>query len=177
MTNSVRRSMAVLALGAALATTGCGVTSADRAATVDGTVITETEVQQATRELNALQPALFEKALSTGETLSLLVQARSLNEMLVRKSAVSSDSVARAETARRGLKEPGSGALEIVRLYTAIQAAGEAGKLTNEDFGVALAETGKRDVTVNPRYGTFDPTTSTIQLVQPSWITSTDAPQ
>ncbi len=177
MTNSVRRFVAVLALGAALATAGCGVTSAGRAAVVDGSVISETEVQDATRELNALEPALFETELRTSDTLGLLIQARSLNEMLEGKGAVVSESVGRQLTTSRGLEEPSEGALEIVRLATAITSAGQAGKLTNEDFEQALAATGERDVTVNPRYGSFDPQTATIQLTQPGWITSATAPQ
>ena len=53
---TVRRSLAVLAAGAALVTAGCGTSDSgpDRAAVVDGTVISQTELLSAMNEVNAM---------------------------------------------------------------------------------------------------------------------------
>ena len=177
MTNSVRRSMAVLALGAALATTGCGVSSADRAATVDGTVITETEVQTSTRELNALKPTPFEKPLTTTATLGYLLQAQPLIDEVGAKGVVVSESVASALATQLGLKEPSDGTILIIRSLAAQSSAAGDGKWTDADQAALVARQESRVVTVNPRYGRFDPKTATITAVRPSWITSTAAPQ
>ena len=118
MTLSVRRSVAALALGVALATAGCGVTSADRAATVDGTVISESDLQTTMREVNAMEPALLQNPLSPSGTLTALVQAPVVLDVLAAKGVAVSDSVARRTASERGLTDPSDGALEIVRLAT-----------------------------------------------------------
>ena len=43
--------------------------------------------------------------------------------------------------------------------------------------GAVKANLDKATITVNPRYGAFDPQTASVQLTQPGWITSPDAPQ
>ncbi|WP_377644474.1 hypothetical protein [Oryzobacter terrae] len=177
MTLSVRRSVAVLALGAALVTTGCGATSADRAATVDGTVISESELQTTMREVNAMEPALLQSSLSPSGTLTALVQAPVVLELLAGKGIAVSDSVARRTASERGLADPSEGALEIVRLATAIGTAQQGGQITEADAATLQERLGALDVTINPRYGRFDPQTASVQLTQPGWITSTDAPQ
>ena len=53
MTLTVRRVVAVSALAGALVTAGCGSLETDRAATVDGRVISETEVQSSWRSSTA----------------------------------------------------------------------------------------------------------------------------
>jgi hypothetical protein len=177
VTLSVRRSAAVLALGAALATTGCGATSADRAATVDGTVISESDLQTTMREVNAMEPALVQNALSPSSTLTALVQAPVVLDVLAGKGIAVSDSVARRTATERGLRDPSEGTLQIVRLATAIGNAQQGGQITESDAATLQERLGALDVTVNPRYGAFDPQTASVQLTQPGWITSPDAPQ
>ena len=76
MTLSVRRSVAVLAVGAALVLAGCGGPAGpDRAAVVDGRVISETAVQSAMSEINSMNPALLQDKLTPTGTLTALVQA------------------------------------------------------------------------------------------------------
>ena len=177
MTLSVRRSVAVLALGAALATAGCGATSADRAATVDGTVISESDLQTTMREVNSMEPALVQNALSPSGTLTALVQAPVVLDVLAGKGIAVSDSVARRTATERGLRDPSEGTLQIVRLATAIGNAQQAGQITEADAATLQERLGALDVTVNPRYGSFDPQTASVQLTQPGWITAPDAPQ
>ena len=174
---SVRRSLAVLAAGAALGTAGCGTSDSgpDRAAVVDGTVISQTELLSAMNEVNAMEPALVQQALTTSGTLTALVQAPAVLDFLAGKGIVVSDSVATREAQGRGITSPSDSTLEIVKLANAIQAAQQSGQITEAD-SVALSEQlAAQEVVVNPRYGTFDPQTASIALGTPEWIRPVDA--
>ena len=177
MTSTVRRSVAVLALAAALGTAACGASTADRAAVVDGTVIRETDLQAAMSEINGMDPALLQEQLTPTGTLTALVQAPVVLDYLAGKGVVVSDSVASREAADRGVAEPSEGTLQVIKFASAISAAQESGQLTDAD-GQALSEQLRsQDVDVNPRYGAFDPDTASIQLGQPSWVEAFDAGQ
>lgn len=177
MTSSVRRSVAALALGAALATAGCGATTADRAAVVDGSVISETSLQEAMREVNSMEPALLQERLTPSGTLTALVQAPVVLEVLAGKGIAVSDSVALRAAQERGVREPSEGTLSIIRLAQAIGTAQQSGQITDADAQTLTQRLGELDVEVNPRYGAFDPQSASIQVTQPSWVTAVDAPQ
>ena len=177
MTSSVRRSVAALVLGAALATAGCGATTADRAAVVDGSVISETELQSAMREVNGMEPALLQQPLTPSGTLTALVQAPVVLAVLADKGVAVSDSVARQAAAQRGLAEPSEATLQIVRLATAIGTAQEQGVVTEAEANEVNKRLAELDVEVNPRYGTYDATNASVTLTQPAWITPADAQQ
>lgn len=174
---SVRRSLAVLAAGAALVTAGCGSgeSGPNRAAVVDGTVISQTELMTAMREVNAMEPALVQQALTPSGTLTALVQAPIVLEFLAGKGVVVSDSVATRDAQGRGVQSPSDSTLEIVKLAAAISSAQQAGQITEAD-GVTLSQQlAAQEVVVNPRYGTFDPQTASVALGSPEWIRSADA--
>lgn len=174
---SARRSLAVLAAGAALVTAGCGTgdSGPDRAAVVDGTVISQTELRSAMSEVNAMDPALTEQALTPSGTLTALVQAPVVLDYLAGKGVVISDSVATRDAQGRGIPSPSRSTLEIVKLANAIQSAQQSGQITEAD-GAALSEQlAAQEVVVNPRYGTFDPQTASIALGSPEWIRPADA--
>ena len=177
MTSSVRRTVAALVLGAALATAGCGATTADRAAVVDGSVISETELQTTMREVNGMEPALLQQGLTPAGTLTALIQAPSVLAVLAEKGVAVSDSVARQAAAQRGLADPSEGTLQIVRLATAIGAAQEQGAVTEVEQQAVNDRIAALDVEVNPRYGTYDPNAAAVTLTQPAWITPADAQQ
>lgn len=177
MTSSPRRSVAVLALAAALVTAGCGAGTADRAAVVDGTVITETELRAAMTEINGMDPALLQEQLTPSGTLTALVQAPVVLEYLEGKGTVVSDSVATREAAGRGVEDPSDGTLQVIRLASAISTAQQSGQLSESD-GVALTEQLRsQSVEVNPRYGAFNPETASVQLGLPDWVASADPAQ
>lgn len=177
MTSSVRRTVAALVLGAALATAGCGATTADRAAVVDGSVISETELQETMREVNGMEPALLQQALTPSGTLTALIQAPTVLDVLAGKGIAVSDSVARQAAAQRGLSDPSEGTLQIVRLATAIGAAQEQGAVTEVEQQQVNERIAALDVEVNPRYGTYDARSASVTLTQPAWITPADAQQ
>ncbi|HSO65096.1 MAG TPA: hypothetical protein VLQ78_08345 [Ornithinibacter sp.] len=174
---SVRRSLAVLAAGAALVTAGCGSgeSGPNRAAVVDGTVISQTELMTAMREVNAMEPALVQQALTPSGTLTALVQAPVVLDFLAGKGVVVSDSVATRDAQGRGVQSPSDSTLEIVKLAAAISSAQQSGQITEAD-GVTLSQQlAAQEVVVNPRYGTFDPQTASVALGSPEWIRSADA--
>ena len=116
MTLSVRRSVAALAVGAALVLAGCGSARADRAAVVDGAVIPEATLQTAMTQVNRMQPALLQQALTPSGTLTALVQAPVVLDYLSDKGVVVSESMATQEARDRGISDPGEGTLSVVRL-------------------------------------------------------------
>lgn len=176
MTSTARRTVAALALGAALVTTGCA-TPADRAATVDGRVITETELQQATQEINRMSPPLVESKVSPSAVLGVLIQAPTLFEVLGPKGAVVSDSVALKKAQEHGIENPSQATLDVLRFDATIQGANTSGTVTQAD-GEAFAEKiDALDIKVNPRYGTYDAKDRQIKAVTAPWVTLTDAPQ
>ena len=177
MTLSVRRTVAVLAAGAALVTAGCGSSDSgpDRAAVVDGEVISETDLRSAMGEINDMEPALLEQELTPSGTLTALVQAPVVLEYLAGKGVVISDSVATREAERRGIEDPSESTLEILKLANAISTAQQTGQITEADGQALSQQLQSQDVVVNPRYGTFDPQTASVVLTSPEWIKPVDA--
>jgi hypothetical protein len=175
VTSTVRRSVAALALGAALVTAGCGTSTADKAAVVDGTVIRETDLQAAMSEINGMDPALLQEQLTPSGTLTALVQAPVVLDYLEGKGIVVSDSVASKEAAARGVQEPSETTLQIIKLASAISAAQQSGQFAEADAQALSEQLRSQDVEVNPRYGAFNPDTASVQLGQPSWVEAFDA--
>lgn len=170
MTLSVRRSIAALAVGAALVSAGCSVNRAETAAVVDGNVITERALQVAITEINSMDPALLQEPLTPTGGLTALVQAPVILDYLDGKGIVVSESIATREANERGVARPSEATLDIVRLATSITAAQQSGQVTEAD-GAAITELMQAlDVEVNPRYGTFSPQTASIQLTAPDWV-------
>lgn len=170
VTLPVRRLAVALVLGAALATSGCGTTEANRAAVVDGDVITETEVQEAMSQVNSMDPALLQSALTPSSTLTGLIQAPVVLDYLASKGLVVSESVARQDARQRGVADPADSTLEIVRFATALTAAqqnGAIGQAEQIELSEALRQ---QDIVVNPRYGEFDPESAAVSVTTPAWI-------
>ena len=180
MTLSVRRRAAVLTVGAALLLAGCGeLTPAgpDRAAVVDGQVITETSLQSGMGEVNAMKPQLLQEHLTPSGTLTALIQAPIVLGYLRGKGVIVSESVARQDAQRRGISDPSSSTLEIIKLASAVSSAQAAGKLADADAAALTQQLQALDIDVNPRYGTFDPKTASVSLTSPEWVTALNAPQ
>ena len=178
MTLSVRRSVAALAVGAALVLAGCGGPAGpDRAAVVDGQVISETSLQAAMSEVNAMNPQLLQQRLTPTGTLTARVQAPLVLTYLDGLGVRVSDSVARQDAQRRGIADPADSTLEIIKLASAISTAQTEGRLTDADAATLTEQLKALDIDVNPRYGTFNPETASIELTTPDWVTPLNAAQ
>jgi hypothetical protein len=170
VTLPVRRLAVALVLGAALVTAGCGTTEANRAAVVDGAVITETEVQDAMVQVNAMDPALVEQPLTPSATVTLLVRAPVVLDYLAGKGVVASESAARQEARDRGVPDPAPSTIEIIRYANVLTEAGRSGQFGQTE-SIELSEALRaQDIVVNPRYGEFDPETAAVTLTTPAWI-------
>jgi len=171
VTLSVRRSVAALAVGAALVLAGCGSPAGpDRAAVVDGRVIPETAVQSAMSEINSMNPALLQAKLTPTGTLTALVQAPVVLRYLSDLGVKVSPSVAKEDARKRGVANPSDSTLEILRFASAIGQAQDDGKLTDTDAAALTKQLQELSIDVNPRYGTFNPKTASVELTQPGWI-------
>lgn len=178
MTLSVRRSVAALAVGAALVLAGCGGPAGpNRAAVVDGQVISETALQAAMAEVNAMDPALLQAKLTPTGTLTALVQAPVVLTYLDGLGVRVSDSVAKQDARKRGIADPADSTLAIIKLASAISTAQTDGKLTDADAATLTTQLQELDITVNPRYGTFNPQTASIELTTPGWVKPVTAAQ
>jgi hypothetical protein len=178
VTLSVRRSVAALAVGAALVLAGCaGPAGPNRAAVVDGEVITETSLQTAQSEVNSMNPALLQAKLTPTGTLTALVQAPVVLTYLDGLGVRVSDSVATLDAQKRGVANPADSTLEIIKLASAISTAQGDGKLTDADAQALTKQLQSLKIDVNPRYGTFNPQTASIELTTPGWVTPLNAAQ
>lgn len=177
MTLSVRRSVAALAVGAALVMAGCGGPAGpDRAAVVDGRVITETALQSAMSEVNSMNPALLQDKLTPTGTLTALVQAPVVLSYLGGLGVKVSDSVAKADAQKRGISNPSDSTLEILKFAAAIGLAQNEGKLTDTDAQALTQKLQSLSIDVNPRYGTFNTQTAAVELTQPAWLKPSPTP-
>ena len=171
MTLPVRRVIAALVLGGALVTSGCGANEANQAAVVDGTVITETEVQTAQRQINATFPSAN---LTVSNVLSRLIQAPVVLSFAEEQGSPVSETVARSlyeqQEAWDG-EDPARSTVEVLRAELAIQGLQQSGAQ------VPVSEFETLRVRLNPRYGTFDPATASVATSMPAWITPYDANQ
>ena len=178
MTSSVRRSVSALAVGAALVAAGCsGPAGPDRAAVVDGQVISETSLQSAMAQVNSMDPALLQAKLTPTGTLTALVQAPVVLKYLDGLGVKVSDSMATQDATVRGVPEPADSTIEIIKLASAISQAQGDGSLTEADAAELTAQLAALDIDVNPRYGTFNPQTASIELTTPGWVTPLTAAQ
>jgi hypothetical protein len=164
--------VAALAVGAALVLAGCGGPAGpDRAAVVDGQVITEKAVQSAMSQVNSMKPGLLQDKLTPTGTLTALVQAPVVLSYLDGLGVKVSESVAMADANKRGVSDPSDSTLEILKFAAAIGLAQNEGKLTDADAQALTQKLQGLSIDVNPRYGTFNPQTAAIELTQPGWVT------
>ncbi|HYN29004.1 MAG TPA: hypothetical protein VES95_03915 [Dermatophilaceae bacterium] len=157
----LRVTTAAVAVTAAAALGGCGAQhTADTAAIVDGRRITQTEAQEAAQQINtAFQP---QEPFTPANAVSLLIRAPYILDFAAANGNPQSESAARA--AIPTIEEPAESTLQILRAEAATQTLDDAARVELTETFAGL------DVTVNPRYGTFDPQRALVQLTPPDWI-------
>jgi hypothetical protein len=159
---AVKARTTAIALAGVLALSACaGTTSAETAAVVDGRVITEQQVREATAQINkAFKP---EQPLTAAQTLTLLIRAPYINEAAAAAGRAQSESAARA--ALKDFPEtPAESTVEILQAEASLQQIDDAGR---QALTQKFAEV---DMDINPRYGTFDPQQASLVAVQPNWL-------
>ncbi len=155
-----------LVLGATLALSGCGAQQANAAAIVNDTVISDNDVQTVSKEVNQID-AGGQKLSSSDALLSLILAPYVMAEA---KHAGKTVSAAQARQVIAKVANPSPSTITFVQMQLAVQQLDDASK------GAIVAELAKAKITVNPRYGTFNPEQIVITPTAPNWIKSTLAP-
>lgn len=153
-----------IALAGILALSACsGTTSAETAAVVDGRVITEEQVREATAEINeAFNP---QEPLTAAQILTLLIRAPYVNDAAAQAGQAQSESAARALPQLAGLSGgPSDATVEILRAEASLQAVDTPGR---QALTQKFAEL---DMEINPRYGRFDPSQASLVATSPNWL-------
>jgi len=159
---AVKARTTALALAGVLALSACsGTSSAETAAVVDGRVITEQQVRDATEQINgAFKP---EQPITAAQALTLLIRAPYINEAAVKAGQAQSESAARE--AFKDYSEPVSDStVEVLQAEASLQQIDDAGRQA------LTQEFAKLDMTVSPRYGRFDPAQAAVVLERPNWL-------
>ena len=129
-------------------------------------------------EVNAMDPTLLQAALTPTGTVTALVQAPVVLTYLDGKGVRISDSVAEDASAKRGIAEP-------ERLHPRDHQAGDrrsprrrpTASSPADDQAALVDQLKALKVDVNPRYGSYDPNTASVQLTTPGWVTPQNAAQ
>jgi hypothetical protein len=155
--------MAALVAAGALVLSGCGTT--DTAAVVDGRVISEQAIQTASTQYNEqFKP---QQPLTTDSVLNWLIWSPSL--LAEAKAAGQAQSQAQALAMLANITDPDPATVELVQAQNALNAIRNDSDASKK----VLARIGKLTVTVNPRYGTFDPQSGLLSASVPNWLPAT----
>jgi len=153
-------SLTALMLGATLALSACGAQETGAAAIVDGTAISEHDVQTVSEQLDVLSQD-GQKLTASNALLSLILAPYVLAEA-GRAGKTVSLSQARQVVAK--VADPSPSTLVFVQMQLAVQQLDEASKTT------IVGQLGKAKITINPRYGTFDAKQVVITPISPNWL-------
>ena len=172
VTLPVRRLLAGLMLASALVTTGCGSLEAGRAATVDGRVITQDEVDSVMTEVNSM--GILQQPFTPTSALTALVRAEPALRFFEENGVVASRSVALQNAHDNGVARPSESTIEVLRFFNALNEAAQSQRFTPEDESELVARIAEQDVSVNPRYGDFSADAAAVAPTTPPWITQTE---
>ncbi|HET7475485.1 MAG TPA: hypothetical protein VFJ97_05615 [Dermatophilaceae bacterium] len=164
MRSKSRWAAAIVALAGLMGSLGaCGVNEAGAAAVVNDRVVSERDAQVAAAEANKGLEGL-QAPFSAATALPWLI----LSPFVLAEAAREGRGVSeyQARSALTKLADPSPATVELVRVILAAQN-------TLSDAGIqrVLAEVGRAKVSVNPRYGSFDPKQpGRLTPVIPSWV-------
>jgi hypothetical protein len=149
--------VAVVLLGATLTLSACGARQAGAAAIVDGTTISEADVQTASLQLNTVSP---------GQPVlpSLVLRNLILEPYVLAEAGKSAPDDAAVRKAIAKLVNPSPATMQVVRTDLAIQALSPASKAS------IVNKLSKVKIDVNPRYGTFDASQVAMRATSSNWI-------
>jgi hypothetical protein len=153
----LRGPIVVIVAAAALALSGCA--TADTAAVVNGNRISEQEAQLAAQQIQQAQP---NSTITTPDAVAALIMAGFINEVADSVGKGLSDSAARA--AIPTIENPAPTTLELVKSSLAWN------QMTEAEHTKAIDAASRADITINPRYGTFDPKQVRFEQSSPNWI-------
>lgn len=157
-----RAALAATALVGSILLSGCGGDT-NVAAKFDGHVVTEQEVESAVNDVHEAYP---QTPFDGRQALTMLIQAPYLIEHAAEAGYPTTASAARASIP---MHDPSPSMVRIIQSTSVI------GKLTDAEKVTLSQQLSKLDVTVNPKYGTYDATQAAIGPSTPDWIKFTTA--
>jgi hypothetical protein len=173
VTRTVLRSVLVTTAVAVLMA-GCGTPEAGSAATVAGRRIPVSDVQSATTDIQALYGP--DQPVPQRSVVYLLAAAPYIQQVATRFRAGASTDDALAVFSGK-VAHPSTAALTVIQANTSVSRISDLGQQQSVQALTEVNADLKRDgFTVNPRYGTFDPTRGSIGLETQDWITETATP-
>ncbi len=169
------RVLAPVAVALCLGLSACGGAQAGAAAVVDGRRISTSAVNTATTQLQRWVGT--QQTLTPRDILQLLVLQPFVVKAGSQAGVVLSAAQAQQAILSSGrLSDPATSTVEALQAGGTLQRLQQAAQ-TDEKAQAALAQVqqqlAKAKVQVNPRFGTFDPTTQTIVNSAPDWLVTT----
>jgi hypothetical protein len=154
-----------LLLGASLVLSACGAQQVGAAAIVNGTAISDKDVQTVALQLNTLAQG---QATITSSTvlLSLIVSPYVVAEAKRTGKSVSDSQVLKVIAK---VAEPSPSTMDFIRMQLELGSLSQASKMS------ILTELATAKITVNPRYGTFDTKQIAFRPLSPNWIKASAA--
>jgi hypothetical protein len=152
-------------LGATLALSACGAQESSAAAIINGTSISDKDVQGVTDQLNILSQG--GQKLSPSNTLLSLILAPYVLAEAKRVGKTVSESQARQVIAK--ISDPSPATITFVRMQLALQGLDQASRTA------IVSKLGKAKITINPRYGTLDTKRIAMTPTSPNWIKASTA--
>jgi hypothetical protein len=154
-----------LLLGASLVLSACGTQQVGAAAIVNGTAISDKDVQTVSLQLNTLAQGQAKLTAST-VLLSLIVAPYVLAEAKRSGKSVSDSQVLKVIAK---VAAPSPATMNFIRMQL------ELGSLSTSSRVSILAKLAQAKITVNPRYGTFDAKQIALRPTSPDWIKASAA--
>ena len=159
MKRIVRATAVALALGSVVSLSACGQTAT--AATVNGTTITEEDLNTVVREING--GLELQQPLTAEMALNMLIAAPTFLAYGQKHGIQVPESQVRAVFP---IQDPSPATIEVLRLNQV------GSSLSQEQQNEATGQMADLTVTVNPKYGTFDPAQLTVVPAEPNWLTA-----
>jgi hypothetical protein len=167
----------LLAVGGTLTLAACG--KAGAAAKVDDRTISVTEVQEATQSLQRADPTSFSK-VTPSQVLSILMIGPFAEQAADAAGQGVSDAVV-DQALTSSAQQNGNTNLHLDELnadaYAALRGEVALSQLDQAGQQKLLQEIQAADISVSPRYGTFDRNTGSITAVTPNWIQPATKPK
>jgi hypothetical protein len=161
---------AVLAL--TLAVTGCTTfQKASTAAFVNGAAISDSTVTQVVSQFNDNLATSDQQKVTEAQVLGVLILAPFVLGQV--KSSGSWTPDARYNTALQKIPDATQATKDFLATSVVLQ---QGGPLTENDVTAILNQLKKADVVLDPRFGTWDPSTGGFLTADNNWIKSTPTP-
>ncbi len=163
MTRSLRGVLAAATIGGTLVLGGCGgVGGAGVAARVNGHDISEATARETAQQINVAFD--LQEPLTTGQAATWLVKAPFILAVADAKGQPVTEATARQSLTK---VDPSDATIEVVRANYALYQMEQSDPTL---IDTVIADLKKASITVNPRYGRFDPTSLEMVPVNPDWI-------